>query len=119
MYEPFLQDHRQRNHLIINEQTQWKKEVWGCVEQLLINRTLLKGVPENCSFLITTWLEYQKAFDNVPHKCLIKTLELAKVPEKLTTRSKNLMKKWSKNVNIHSGETSVESKLMQYLSQIS
>lgn len=92
MYEPFLQYHRQRNHLIINEQTRWKKEVWGCVEQLLINRTLLKGVPENFSCLITTWLEYQKAFDNVLHKCLIKTLELAKVPEKLTTGIKSLMK---------------------------
>ena len=58
---------------------------------------------------------YQKAFDSVPHKWLIKALELAKVPERIITAIKTLMKKWSTNVNIQSGATSVESKPIQYL----
>ena len=43
--------------------------------------------------LLATWLDYQEAFDSVPHKWLIKALELAKVPEKIITVIKALMKK--------------------------
>ena len=61
------------------------------------------------------WLDYQRAFDSVPHKWLIKAPELAKVPERIITAIKTLMKKLSKNVNIQSGATSIESKPIQYL----
>ena len=61
------------------------------------------------------WLDYQKAFDSVPHKWLIKVLELAKVPERIITTIKTLMKKWSINVNIQSGAASIESQPIQYL----
>ena len=74
--------------------------MWGCLEQLLINKTILKEVTENCCSLITMWLDYQKAFDSVLHKWLIKAVELAKVPERIIIAIKTLMKKWSTNVNI-------------------
>ena len=67
--------------------------MWGCLEQLLINKTMLEEVTENHRSLITMWLDYQKTFDSVPHKWLIKALELAKVPEKIITGIKALMKK--------------------------
>ena len=61
------------------------------------------------------WLDYQEAFDSVPHKWLITALELAKVPKKIITAIKILMQKWSTNVNIQSGEISIESQLIKYL----
>ena len=60
-----LQDHCQRNYIITNKQARGKKEVWGCLEQLLINRIILEEVTENRCSLITMWLDYQKAFDGV------------------------------------------------------
>ena len=77
-----MQDHCQRSNIITADQTGGKKEVWGCLEQLLINKTILGEVTENCRSLITMSLDYQKPFDSVPHKRFIKALELAKVPEK-------------------------------------
>ena len=87
----------------------------GCLEELLINKRILEEVTENCCSLITVWLDYQKAFDSVQHKWLIKALELAKVPEKIITANKTLMKKLSTNVNIQSGATSIESQPIQYI----
>ena len=113
-----LQDHCQSSNIITTEQAAGKKNVWGCLEQLLINKTILEEVTENHRFLITMWLDYQKAFDSVPHKWLIKALELAKVPEKIITAIKTLMKKWSTNINIQSGGTLIESQLIQYLREI-
>ena len=108
----FLQDHCQRSNIITTEQAGGKKKLWGCLEQLLVNKTILEEVTENCHSLITMWLDYQKAFDSVLHKWLIKALELAKVPKKIITAIKTLMKKRSTNVNIQSGGTSIESQLI-------
>ena len=92
--------------------------MWGCLEQLMINKTILE-VTENGRSLITMWLDYQKAFNSVPHMWLIKALELAKVPERIITAIKTLMKKWSTNVNIQSRATSIESQPIQYLRESS
>ena len=89
--------------------------MWGCLEQLLVNKTILQEVTENRRSLIKMWLDYQKAFDSVPHEWLIKALELAKIPERIKTPIKTLMKKWSANVNIQSGVTFIESQPIQYL----
>ena len=64
----FLQDHCKHSNIITAEQ----KEVWGCLEQLMINKTILEEVTKNRCSLITMWLDYQKPFDNVLHKWLIK-----------------------------------------------
>ena len=81
----------------------------------MVNKTILEEVTENRRSLITTGLDYQKAFDSVPHKWLLKALELGKVPERIITAIKTLMKKWSTNVNIQYGATSIVSQPMQYL----
>ena len=103
-----LQEHCQRNTIITTEQAGGKKDVWRCLEQLLINKTILKEVTENRRSLMTMLLAYRKVFDSVPHKWLIKALKQPKVPEKIITVMKTLMKKWSTNVNIQRGVTSIE-----------
>ena len=95
-----LQHHCDINNIVTTEQAGGKKDVWGCLEQLLINKTILEEVTKNHRSLVTMRLDYQKAFDSVPHKWLIKALKLAKVPEKIINALVNLMKKWSTRVNI-------------------
>ena len=52
----FLEEHCQRSNIIITaEQVGGKKEVLGCLEQLLITKTILE-VTENRRSLITMWL---------------------------------------------------------------
>ena len=49
----------------------------------MTNKTILEEVKINHCSLITVWLDYQKAFDSVPHEWQMKSLELAKVPIKV------------------------------------
>ena len=65
--------------------------------------------------LVTVWLNCKKAFDSIPHGWLIKSLELAKVPEKIITAIKQLMAKWNTKVYLHGETSSVESDFISYL----
>ena len=89
--------------------------MWGCLEQLLINKTILEEVTKNHCSIVTMWLDYQKAFDSFAHKWLTKALKLTKVPEKIISALVNLMKKWSTQVNIESDSVNIESKTLYYL----
>ena len=61
-----------------------------------------KEVTSNRKNLITVWLDYKKAFDSVLHSWIIKSLQLAKVPELLVINAiKSLMNKWKTKVYIH------------------
>ena len=53
----FLQDYCQRNNIITTEQAGGKKELWGCLEKLLINKIVLEEVTEIRRSLITVWLD--------------------------------------------------------------
>ena len=57
----FLQDHCDSNKIVTDEQAGGKKKVWGCLEQLIINKTILGQVIKNRRSLITIWLDYKKA----------------------------------------------------------
>ena len=81
----------------------------------MINNTIFGEVKVNRCSLITMWLEYQKAFDSVPHKWLIKSLEIAKVPTKIISAFKELIKKWATNIHLQGNEQLIETKLIHYL----
>ena len=97
----FLQDHCDSNKIITNEQAGDRKEVWGCLEQLIINETILDQVKENRRSLITIWLDYKKALDSVPHEWLFTALKLTKVPKKIIEAIRTLSKQWSTNLIIN------------------
>ena len=47
-------------------------------EQLVINKTILEEVTKNHPSLVTMWFDYQKAFDSVLYKWLIKAFTAQK-----------------------------------------
>ena len=97
----FLQDHCDINKIVTDEQVGGKKEIWGCLEQLISNKIILDQVKKNRSSLITIWLNYKKAFDSVPHEWLFTALKLAKVPKKIIEAIRTLSKQWSTNLIIN------------------
>lgn len=100
----FLCDHCDTNNVITVSQNGGKKNVWGTTEQLLLNKTVLKEARSRRRNLTTVWLDYKKAFDSVPHQWLIRSLELAKVPDKIVNIVRKLNKIWSTQVHLQ-GET--------------
>ena len=81
----------------------------------MTNKTILEEVKINHCSLITVWLDYQKAFDCVPHEWQMKSLELAKVPIKVINALKELIKKWATNIHLQGNEQLIETKLIHDL----
>ena len=53
----FLTDHCNQNNIIILEQAAGKKVLWGCTEQLLVNKAVIPEVKKKRQNLFTIWLE--------------------------------------------------------------
>ena len=64
------------------------------------------------------WFDYRKAFDSVPHSQIIKTLHLAKVPEKLLNTILLLMELWATEVNLFAEGTNIETESINYLTGV-
>ena len=65
-------DHVYKNNIVTPEQAAGKKRVWETVEQLLINKSILKEVRLMRHNLVTVWLHYRKTISikratKVPH----------------------------------------------------
>ena len=110
----FLQDHCTKNNIVTPEQAGAKKGVWGCAEHLLINKMVQDEVKLHRRNLLCVWLDYQKAFDSVPHDWMIEALKLAKVPQTLIKSIEALPSIWATRVHLRGGETNMESKLINY-----
>ena len=57
-----LMDHVYKNSIVTPKQAVRKKRVWGTVEQMLINKSILKEVRLIRRNLATVWLDYRKGF---------------------------------------------------------
>ena len=96
----FLTDHCHQNNIITSEQAAGKKGVWGCVEQLLLNKAVMSKFEKKRRNIFTVWLDYKKAFDSVLHKCLLYALQLVKVPAQLTEAVKHLANQWGTALHV-------------------
>ena len=108
----FLYDHCHCHKIITTEQAAGKKGVWGCTEQLLINKSIMSEVRNKKRNLTTIWLDYKKAFDSVPHEWLIKSLHLAKLPEDLIRAIENLTSQWCTVLQLKGEEEVIESDII-------
>ena len=114
----FLQEHCIRNNTITPEQADGKPQVWGCIEQLLLNKSILNEVKQKKRNLIMIWLDYQKAFDSIPRDWMIQSLRLAKIPEKLIAAIETLTKQWTTIVELHGNQSSITSDVINFSNRI-
>ena len=65
--------------LFPDEQKRCKRGSYGCKNQLLINKVILENC-HNCNTnLSISWIDYKKAFDNVPQSWIKRCLEMFKI----------------------------------------
>ena len=103
--DPFLYDHCSTNNIITVEQAGGKKGVWGCTDQLLINKMILDEVRFNRRNLFMVWFDYKKAFDSIPHQWLLEALKLATIPDMLLNAISKLTEKWATKVYLRTHGT--------------
>lgn len=72
------------NQWSISLREECKRSSYGCTNQLLINKMILKHCKSKHCNMSMTWIDYRKAFDSVPHYCIIEALELLKISPVIT-----------------------------------
>ena len=111
----FLDNHCQQNNVITLHQAGGKKDTWGYIDQLLINRTITEEVKNNRRNLMSVWLDYRKAFDSIPHTWITECLKLAKVNPVLVSAIETLTRNWSTKLRLQSENELIESEYIKYL----
>ena len=83
-----------------NEQKGCIRKKMGTKDQLLINKAILEDAKRRQRNLSMAWVDYQKAFDSVPHSWINRCLELYKVEEGLRKFLKDQMSKWRTTITL-------------------
>ena len=88
--------------------------MWGCIQQLLLNKSILNEVKQRKRNLITIWLDYQKAFDSIPHDWMIQSLRLPKIPEKLVATIETLTMQWATIVQLQGNQSCITPNIINF-----
>ena len=67
----------------------------GCKDQLMISKAIYEDCRRRNKKLSIAWIDYQKAFDSVPHSWVEKSIELVGVDSKIVRFCKLSMEKWN------------------------
>ena len=74
-----------------------------------------KESKEHRKNLITVWLGYKKSFDSIPHAWIIKSLQLAKIPDMTIEAIRMLMTKWRIKLHLYGESNTIESSFIDYM----
>ena len=110
-----ITDHCERNNIITEEQAAGRRGSWGCADQLMINKMICEEVISARENLVTVWFDYLKAFDSVPHTWIIKSLELANVPQTVIEVIKQLIHKCKTQARLNDKTSDIETDFISYL----
>jgi hypothetical protein len=72
----------------------------GCKDQLLISKAILQECKRRRKNLCMSQIDYQKAFDRVPHSWIIKSLELTGINNKIISFTKKIMNYWRTRMRV-------------------
>lgn len=105
--------HLEQHSLLPSEQKGCRKGSYGCKDQLLINKMILEDCTKRKKNLSTSWIDYRKAFDSVPHSWIIKSLELYNVHPSITNFIAASMKGWKTTMNLSHSQGTLESRTIK------
>ena len=87
-------DHLHVNSLLPDEQKGCRRQSRGTKDQLLIDREVLRDAKRKKRHLSMAWIDYQKAYDMLPHSWILETLGLIKVAKNIESLLTKSMSKW-------------------------
>ena len=76
------------------EQNGCRKRSRGTKDRFLIGKMILNDSKRRQKNLAMAWVDYKKAYDMVPHSWIVECLQLAQVPQNVTTFLERSMVNW-------------------------
>ena len=95
-----LYDHLDQNSLLSEQQKGCIRNCLGTKDQLLLNKAAIENCRKRATNLSMAWLDYQKAYDSVPHSWIRKCLKIYKLSDNLCQFIIDSMKRWSTNLHL-------------------
>ena len=86
--------HLDQEKLLPEEQKGCRKGSRGTNDSLYIDRAVIREVKSRNKNLTMAWIDYQKAYDMVPHSWIIECLDLFGVADNIKSLLVNSMEKW-------------------------
>ncbi|XP_064292512.1 uncharacterized protein LOC135310067 [Plodia interpunctella] len=102
--------HLEQNNILSEEQKGCRKGHMGCKEQLIIDSTIHKHAAAKRRNLHCAYIDYQKAFDSVPHSWLLRVLNIYKIDPKIVLFLQNIMPNWKTSLCLTTQNSKVTSR---------
>ena len=91
-----ISTHLEEQSLLSKEQKGGHSGSKGCKDQLMISKAIYEDCRRRNKNLSMSWIDYQKAFDSVPHRWVEKSVAFVGVKSKIVRFCKLFMEKWNK-----------------------
>ena len=111
-----IYDHLSDNGLIPWKQKGCKRKSRGMKDQLLMDKMIMKYAKRKQRNLRMTWIDYNKAYDSVPHSWILRHMGLVGVATNITSFTEKAVKMWNTTLTIN-GETIGEVKIKRGIFQ--
>ena len=95
-----MESHLEKFNMLQCDQRGGRKGTWCVVDNLMIDAMVLEECRMRKKSLSCTWVDVAKAYDNVSHKCLLKTLKLHKIPLAITNTTRKLSTQWKTKLRV-------------------
>jgi hypothetical protein len=96
-----MQKYKDNENLIPKEQKGCSSGTKECKDQLPISKVILRECKSRKKSLSMAWIDYQNAFDRVPHSWIIKSLEIIGIKNKVIAFTKKAMTCWRTRMCLH------------------
>ncbi|XP_026737509.1 uncharacterized protein LOC113500810 [Trichoplusia ni] len=96
-----INSHIEQHNIIAEEQKGCRRNHMGCKEQLIIDSVIHKHASTKSRNLHCTYIDYQKAFDSIPHSWLIKILQIYRINFKLIEFLSSIMTRWKTTLQLN------------------
>ncbi|XP_044766219.1 uncharacterized protein LOC123322341 [Coccinella septempunctata] len=103
-----ISTHLKSNNIMAWEQNGCKSKSRGSKELLVIDRAITKQAKKKNKNIAVAWIDYQKAYDSVPHSWLIEILEIYKIERRVINTLKFLMNTWRTTLSVSEGKETYE-----------
>ena len=94
VFSEAMYGHFGSQQLLPNEQKGCSKNSRGTKDQLLIGKAILKNCRRRLTNLSMTWIDYQKAYEMVPHSWVLQCARMVGVAQNIITLIENSMANW-------------------------
>lgn len=108
-----IYQHVTKNNILAWEQNGCRKRCRGCKETLVIDSIVSNQARTRKRNLSVGWIDYQKAFDSVPHTWLIRVLQIYKVNPIVIEFLKNTMANWCTTINARNTNKCYQTELLK------